>query len=111
MSGKTSVLIEDIVLKIFADTVSNPDSLTSSERKDLINFSLVCSSFRDPAMSYLWKTLNSLLPLIRLIPGIQLFDGYPSEYVRWIGLPTDDEADSPLARLLYSRYRSLEDIR
>ncbi|KAG0696760.1 hypothetical protein DFH29DRAFT_949657 [Suillus ampliporus] len=36
--------------------------------KDIARVSQVCKTFRDPALDFLWRNINSLLPLIRLLP-------------------------------------------
>lgn len=36
--------------------------------KDMARVSQVCKTFRDPALDFLWRNLDSLLPLLRLLP-------------------------------------------
>ncbi|KAG1730389.1 uncharacterized protein EDB91DRAFT_785859 [Suillus paluster] len=36
--------------------------------KDIARVSQVCKTFRDPALDFLWRNINSLLPLLRLLP-------------------------------------------
>jgi len=64
----------DVLAYLFA--FLEPDGIVDRERlvearKDLLSASLVCSSFRDPALDCLWRFLDSLVPLLRLLPGIK----------------------------------------
>lgn len=36
--------------------------------KDMARVSQVCKTFRDPALDFLWRNLDSLLPLLQLLP-------------------------------------------
>ncbi|KAG2338810.1 hypothetical protein BDR05DRAFT_675187 [Suillus weaverae] len=36
--------------------------------KDIARVSQVCKTFRDPALDFLWRNIDSLLPLLRLLP-------------------------------------------
>ncbi|KAG1768046.1 hypothetical protein EV702DRAFT_1145493 [Suillus placidus] len=36
--------------------------------KDIARVSQVCKTFRDPALDFLWRDIDSLLPLLRLLP-------------------------------------------
>ena len=44
----------------------------------LLNAALICSDFRDVALDALWENLYSLVPLLKLLPGLQVED---EEYV------------------------------
>jgi hypothetical protein len=36
--------------------------------KDMARVSQLCKTFRDPALDFLWRNLDSLLPLLQLLP-------------------------------------------
>ena len=44
----------------------------AQSRHTLLNIALTCSAFRDPALDCLWRTLDSAVPLIRLLPSVYL---------------------------------------
>lgn len=43
----------------------------AGERKHLFQAALTAKNFYDPAMNILWRSLDSLLPVLKLIPGFQ----------------------------------------
>ncbi|KAF6743052.1 hypothetical protein DFP72DRAFT_152402 [Ephemerocybe angulata] len=44
-------------------------------RKQLLSLALVCRAFCDPALDCLWSHLDSLTPLLKLHPGMQVIGG------------------------------------
>jgi len=71
-------VLSQIVSFLVPDLAGTRDSLKAS-RKELLNVALACSSFKDPALDALWRSLESLVPLVRLISGVALVD---QKYVR-----------------------------
>lgn len=51
-------------------------------RAHLRNIALVCRAFAEPAQACMWTHLDSLLPLVQLLPNAQISNGvYVSPYV------------------------------
>lgn len=50
-----------------------------STKKHLLWAALTCTMFRDPALNTLWRSLDSLLPLLKVLPSFRLVNGI---YVR-----------------------------
>ncbi|KAH6902043.1 hypothetical protein BKA70DRAFT_1435637 [Coprinopsis sp. MPI-PUGE-AT-0042] len=51
------------------------DNANSNGRKQLYRFSLVCTSFKGPALRQLWEILDSYVPLLNLLPNQEEFHG------------------------------------
>lgn len=50
-------------------------------RMELRKLATVCKSFKDPALDLLWSCLDSLLPLIRVLPNLKMIENaYVSIY-------------------------------
>ena len=43
-----------------------------SERKHLLQAALTAKNFFDPAMNILWRSLDSILPVLKLIPDFKI---------------------------------------
>lgn len=56
-------------------------------RMHLRNIALVCRAFTEPAQACLWTHLDSLLPLIQLLPNARVVNG---AYVRLPTLPPSE---------------------
>ncbi|EPQ60192.1 hypothetical protein GLOTRDRAFT_89777 [Gloeophyllum trabeum ATCC 11539] len=75
-----ALAIDEILSKIIAFTLRRKSvqddaaSLDASSRHGLLQVALVCKAFWEPAMSMLWRTLDSLEPLLLLVPGLQIHD-------------------------------------
>lgn len=41
----------------------------------LLDAALTCRTFRDPALNVLWRSLDTLLPLLKLLPSFKLVNG------------------------------------
>jgi hypothetical protein len=44
-------------------------------RVDLVSAALCCTGFKDASLDLLWYTMYSIVPVLRLIPGIQEIQG------------------------------------
>lgn len=66
----------DILSLIFAhfDLVEDP----MVYRKSLYWAALTCKAFTEPALDVLWRSMNSLIPLLKLLPKLFLIE---DEYV------------------------------
>jgi len=60
------------------------DSPSEYRNSSLLNAALACKAFEEPALDFLWRTMDSFLPLLRLIPGFKYlhndmvrFDSFP----------------------------------
>lgn len=51
--------------------------------KDLYALAQVCKSFKEPALGQLWQSMNSCIPLLKLLPQLEELD---SELVRLLHL-------------------------
>ena len=63
-----------------------PEDLSILPRAELVearihlrNMAITCRAFKDAALNRLWRCLDSLIPLIKLIPGHNIVNNY---YVR-----------------------------
>ncbi|KAJ3529897.1 hypothetical protein NMY22_g8808 [Coprinellus aureogranulatus] len=67
----------DILSTIFKNFVptTRPNPHAAVERRFLLSLALQCKAFSEPALDYLWEHLESLTPLIRVIPSAVLVDG------------------------------------
>ncbi|KAJ3539006.1 hypothetical protein NMY22_g4925 [Coprinellus aureogranulatus] len=66
--------ILSIIFRNFVPT-TRPNSHAAVERRFLLSLALQCKAFSGPALDYLWEHLESLTPLIRVIPSAVLVDG------------------------------------
>jgi hypothetical protein len=41
-------------------------------RRNLLSATLCCKAFKDQSLDVLWRTIPSLIPLLVLIPGVQV---------------------------------------
>lgn len=46
----------------------------SEKRRQLRDLATTCKNFKDPAVEILWTKLDSLVPLIKLLPGLTVID-------------------------------------
>ncbi|KAF6740869.1 hypothetical protein DFP72DRAFT_951696, partial [Ephemerocybe angulata] len=72
-----SSLNYDLLTTIFRNLLpTDPTLLPRVEvvlgRKQLRNLALICRSFRDPALDCLWTCLESLMPLVKVLPGLKV---------------------------------------
>ena len=60
----------DLMAKTFSHFENN-----KKNRWYLFNAALTCKDFLDVALDALWKELDSLVPLLKLLPALQIEDG------------------------------------
>lgn len=70
---------QDLLALIFSSLLpDDPTTLPREEvvarRKHLRDAALVCKAFKDPALDRLWTYLDSLLPLIKLLPNLTVLN-------------------------------------
>lgn len=58
--------IPDIILCILDKLVED----INSQHADLLSMALSCKAFEGPSLDLRWKTMSSIMPLLKLIPGI-----------------------------------------
>lgn len=64
-----ALAITELLTHILRDVYNDDEGLNLRRGiKDMARISQVCKIFRDPALDFLWKNLDSLLPLLRLLP-------------------------------------------
>ncbi|KAG1809757.1 uncharacterized protein HD556DRAFT_1435487 [Suillus plorans] len=64
-----ALAITELLTHILRDVYNDDEGLNLRRGvKDMARISQVCRTFRDPALDFLWKNLDSLLPLLRLLP-------------------------------------------
>jgi hypothetical protein len=47
------------------------ERLSLRSRKDLVSVALCCKGFKDISLDILWYTMHSIVPVLRLVPGIR----------------------------------------
>lgn len=64
-----ALAITELLTHILRDVYNDDEGLNLRRGiKDMARISQVCKTFRDPALDFLWRNLDSLLPLLRLLP-------------------------------------------
>ncbi|KAG2358612.1 hypothetical protein BDR07DRAFT_1379257 [Suillus spraguei] len=64
-----ALAITELLSHIFCEVCNDDEGLNLCRGiKDMARVSQVCKTFRDPALDFLWRNLDSLLPLLRLLP-------------------------------------------
>lgn len=61
--------------------------LESTRKKQLLSAGLTCRSFLDPALDILWRSMHSIMPLLRILPSFQKVNG-SSSYVSFFVVST-----------------------
>ena len=86
-STQKALHLQDIILIIFEQVLSSVTNpfVPPLERSTLAAAARVCEAWRVPALKTLWRNLDTLLPLFRLLPTVQLDLGDDSD---------DDDSDS-----------------
>ena len=78
---RTLVLLDqDLLAVIFSnflpdDPLALPRAEIVNGRKQLRNAALAYRAFKDPALDRLWTYLDSLLPLIKILPNLKVLHG------------------------------------
>ncbi|KAJ3528425.1 hypothetical protein NMY22_g9417 [Coprinellus aureogranulatus] len=71
---------QELLVNIFLFTVQTPvgqcleKNVLRNGRMQLRDLALTCKAFKDPALNGLWAYLDSLLPLVKLLPNLQTLD-------------------------------------
>ncbi|KAG6828239.1 hypothetical protein H0H92_008673 [Tricholoma furcatifolium] len=65
----------DVLLNVFETLEEMCNSDSQSSKKSLLSAALTCSVLRDPAIDILWKSMDSIFPLLRLLPTVELVNG------------------------------------
>lgn len=75
--SKMGVLQPHILSEIFRHFgIDSPDATeVKAARRNLIRAALTCKVFLDPALDRLWRAIDTLLPLLKLLPSFQLVGG------------------------------------
>ncbi|KAG1854489.1 hypothetical protein DFJ58DRAFT_914054 [Suillus subalutaceus] len=64
-----ALAITELLIHILCEVYNDDEGLNLRRGiKDMARVSQVCKTFRDPALDFLWRNLDSLLPLLRLLP-------------------------------------------
>ena len=58
-----------------AMTFSHLPVKNDEKRRCLLNAALTCKDFLDVALDALWEKMDSLVPLLKLLPALQVKDG------------------------------------
>ena len=73
----TGAETDDVTAKTFF--LKNPElkaitfsHLQTEKRRCLLNAALTCKDFLDVALDVIWEKLDSMVPLLKLLPGLQL---------------------------------------
>ncbi|RDB17292.1 hypothetical protein Hypma_001930 [Hypsizygus marmoreus] len=54
---------------------SSPFAPTHDTRTNLLTAALTCKALRDPALDVIWESMDTLVPLLKLLPPIRLING------------------------------------
>ena len=76
-TGYTDVTATDFFLKnpeLKAMTFSHLQVENDKKHQWLLNVALTCKDFLDVALNALWEELDSLVPLLKLLPALQVED-------------------------------------
>ena len=71
------VTAKDSFLKnpyLMAMALSHLPVKIDERRRCLLNVALTCKDFLDEALDALWETLDSMVPLLKLLPALQVED-------------------------------------
>lgn len=67
-------IFDEICDYLSFDNDSDADEITRS-RQNLLWVALTCKAFLEPALDRLWKQLDSLFPLLKVLPEFMQSDG------------------------------------
>lgn len=79
---------QELLTNIFRHLPWDPHALPKNAlregRIELRNLALTCKAFKDPALNLLWMYLESLLPLVKVLPNLHTLDNaYVSTHATW----------------------------
>lgn len=63
-----ALAITELLIRILCEVYNDEGLNLRQGIKDIARVSQVCKTFRDPALDFLWRNIDSLLPLLRLLP-------------------------------------------
>jgi hypothetical protein len=63
-----ALAITELLIHILREVYNDEGLNLRRGIKDIASASQVCKTFRDPALDFLWRNIDSLLPLLRLLP-------------------------------------------
>ncbi|KAG1723265.1 hypothetical protein EDB19DRAFT_1763720 [Suillus lakei] len=63
-----ALAISELLIHILREVYNDEGPNIRQGIKDIARVSKVCKTFRDPALDFLWRDIDSLLPLLRLLP-------------------------------------------
>ncbi|KAF9456989.1 hypothetical protein BDZ94DRAFT_1274293 [Collybia nuda] len=63
--------VEDIVDQILLKLMENDQP----KKSDLLSMARCCRAFEDPSLNRLWASMNSVVPLLKLIDGVEVSQG------------------------------------
>jgi hypothetical protein len=64
----------DIISSLYEDILIDPDEADAAFRVDLASFARTCKAISGPANDVLWKKLDSVVVLLKLLPVRQTSD-------------------------------------
>ena len=72
MSPHNALMIPEIITEIVANLKLEVNDIRDPDRrKDLLSAALCCEAFKNPGLDVLWHTMDSIVPVLKLIPGMQ----------------------------------------
>jgi len=69
-----------LLQSIFEQFYDQNEGRVDGSRRFLLYASLTCRAFFEPAMDVMWRELNSIMPILRIIPSLERDGG--DNYVR-----------------------------
>jgi hypothetical protein len=76
-TGSDNLTAKDSFLKnpnLMAMTLSRLPVKNNERRRCLFNAALTCKNFLDEALDALWENLDSMVPLLKLLPALRFED-------------------------------------
>ena len=67
--------ILDEICEYLHDEQDGPSELTLTSKQNLLWAGLTCKAFLEPALDRLWSSLDSLFPLLKILPSFIQSDG------------------------------------
>ncbi|KAG2012255.1 hypothetical protein CC2G_012287 [Coprinopsis cinerea AmutBmut pab1-1] len=98
--GWTALWDAPLGMGIFGET--RDDQRTLLNKADLLSLALVCKAFEEPALNLIWRSINSIGPLLEMVPTVHVVRN-PSSKCNYY-LLGDDVA--PDAWVRFSKYNT-----